>query len=139
VAELVAAAIANPELAENKCLEVVAETTAPALALEALLEAQAVEVTKEQQEELVAIEAEARQELAAAQRVLAQAEEALDASNDKVRGGGAAAAAVWVATGCGHVRAAVHHQPPCLTRVCCVPLLRLSCHVCMCVSCRWPS
>lgn len=36
----------NPELAENKCLEVVAETTAPALALEALLEQAATEITK---------------------------------------------------------------------------------------------
>jgi hypothetical protein len=46
VAELVTAAVLNPELAENKCLEVVAETTAPALALEALLESAATEITK---------------------------------------------------------------------------------------------
>jgi hypothetical protein len=46
VAELVTAAVLNPELAENKCLEVVAETTAPALALEALLEGAATEITK---------------------------------------------------------------------------------------------
>lgn len=46
VAELVTAAVINPELAENKCLEVVAETTAPALALEALLEQAATEITK---------------------------------------------------------------------------------------------
>jgi hypothetical protein len=46
VAELVTAAVVNPELAENKCLEVVAETTAPAAALEALLEQAATEITK---------------------------------------------------------------------------------------------
>lgn len=46
VAELVTAAVLNPELAENKCLEVVAETAAPALALEALLEQAATEITK---------------------------------------------------------------------------------------------
>ena len=34
-----AACVASPELAENKCLEVVSETTAPALSYEDLLEA----------------------------------------------------------------------------------------------------
>jgi hypothetical protein len=38
VAELVAATCVNPGLAENKCLEVVAETTAPALSFEQLLD-----------------------------------------------------------------------------------------------------
>jgi hypothetical protein len=46
VAELVTAAVLNPELAENKCLEVVAETTAPNMALEALLEQANTEITK---------------------------------------------------------------------------------------------
>lgn len=46
VAELVTAAVLNPELAENKCLEVVAETTAPTMALEALLEQADTEITK---------------------------------------------------------------------------------------------
>lgn len=84
VAELVTAAILNPELAENKCLEVVAETTAPALALEALLQQQATEITREEQEQLAAVEAEARQELQAAQQALAAAEQALAATGDKV-------------------------------------------------------
>lgn len=39
VAELIAACAANPELAENKVLEVVSETSAPALSYEDLLEA----------------------------------------------------------------------------------------------------
>lgn len=84
VAELVAATILNPELAENKCLEVVAETTAPALALEALLQQQATEITREEQEALAAVEAEARAELQAAQQALAAAEQALAATGDKV-------------------------------------------------------
>ena len=47
VAELVAAAIADPSLAENKCLEVVAETTAPLVSYEELLGQIPVEITQE--------------------------------------------------------------------------------------------
>lgn len=46
VAELVTACVANPELAENKCLEVVAETTAKQVAYEQLLTSIAAELTK---------------------------------------------------------------------------------------------
>jgi hypothetical protein len=46
VAELVTAAVINPELAENKCVEVVAETTAPELGLETLWEQAATEISK---------------------------------------------------------------------------------------------
>jgi hypothetical protein len=42
----VTAAVVNPELATNKCLELVAETTAPALALEDLLDSLPTEITK---------------------------------------------------------------------------------------------
>jgi hypothetical protein len=42
----VTAAVVNPDLATNKCLELVAETTAPALSLEQLLEGMATEITK---------------------------------------------------------------------------------------------
>jgi FKBP-type peptidyl-prolyl cis-trans isomerase len=85
IAELVTAVIANPELGENKCLEVVAETTAPALSYEALLQAQPTEVTKEEQQQLAEAVAEARSELQAAERALSAAEAALAASGDKVR------------------------------------------------------
>ena len=43
VAELIAAAVASPELAENKVLEVVSETSAPALSYEDLLAAVNIE------------------------------------------------------------------------------------------------
>jgi hypothetical protein len=46
VAELVTAAVLNPELAANKCLELVAETTAPALSLQDLLDSLPTEITK---------------------------------------------------------------------------------------------
>jgi hypothetical protein len=46
VAELVTATLINPDLATNKCLELVAETTAPAVSLEQLLEAMPQEITK---------------------------------------------------------------------------------------------
>lgn len=46
VAELVTAALVNPELATNKCLELVAETTAPAASLAQLLEGMPTEITK---------------------------------------------------------------------------------------------
>lgn len=46
VAELVTAAVLNPELATNKCLELVAETTAPAQAPAELLELAPTEITK---------------------------------------------------------------------------------------------
>ena len=46
VAELVTAAVLNPELATNKCLELVAETTAPALVPTDLLEQAPIEITK---------------------------------------------------------------------------------------------
>jgi hypothetical protein len=42
----VTAAVINPELATNKCLELVAETTAPALSLEDLLDSLPSEITK---------------------------------------------------------------------------------------------
>ncbi len=46
VAELVAATVAAPELAENKVLEVVAETTAPAKDYNELLEEIEADITK---------------------------------------------------------------------------------------------
>lgn len=58
MAELIAAAVADPSLAENKCVEVVAETTAPLVSYEELLAQSAVEIT---QEERIAREEAAQQ------------------------------------------------------------------------------
>lgn len=52
VAEVIGTIIARPDLAENKCLEVVAETTAPLTDMESLLDGVAQEVG--QQERIVA-------------------------------------------------------------------------------------
>lgn len=84
VAELITAAVLNPDLATNKCLELVAETTAPERPLEDLLESLPTEITKEEQEQLAVIEAEARKELESAQAALAEANEELALSADKV-------------------------------------------------------
>lgn len=84
VAELITAAVINPDLATNKCLELVAETTAPERSLTDLLEILPTEITKEEQEQLAEIEAEARKELEAAQAQLAEANEVLAVSADKV-------------------------------------------------------
>lgn len=84
VAELITAAVLNPDLASNKCLELVAETTAPERSLEDLLDSLPTEITKEEQEQLAAIEAEARKELQSAQAQLEEANEALAVSADKV-------------------------------------------------------
>eukprot|EP00882_Tetradesmus_deserticola_P023059 GHRQ01025090.1.p1 GENE.GHRQ01025090.1~~GHRQ01025090.1.p1 ORF type:complete len:442 (+),score=188.27 GHRQ01025090.1:105-1430(+) len=84
VAELVTAALVNPELAANKCLELVAETSAPAASLAELLDSLPTEITKEEQEQLAEVEAEARAELAAAQAALREAQEAVAISADKL-------------------------------------------------------
>ncbi|KAK9817799.1 hypothetical protein WJX72_002337 [[Myrmecia] bisecta] len=67
VAELVAAAVANPDVAENKVLEVVAETSAPLLGYEALLQQQPVEVSQEARREAQRAAEEAQERLAEAQ------------------------------------------------------------------------
>jgi hypothetical protein len=73
VAELVAACVSNPELAENKVLEVVAEPTAPVLSYEELLEAHPSEATQEERE----AEREASEQL---QQELAEAREQVGAA-----------------------------------------------------------
>ena len=58
--------MSNPELAENKVLEVVAETTAPALSYEELLEAHPSEASQEEREAEREAAEQLQQELAAA-------------------------------------------------------------------------
>eukprot|EP00879_Flechtneria_rotunda_P001613 GHRR01001773.1.p1 GENE.GHRR01001773.1~~GHRR01001773.1.p1 ORF type:complete len:965 (+),score=490.83 GHRR01001773.1:1271-4165(+) len=84
VAELITTAVLNPELATNKCVELVAETSAPALDLTQLLEQIPVEITKDEQEELAQLEAEARKELEEAKKALAAAQEEAALAADKV-------------------------------------------------------
>ncbi|KAI7836826.1 hypothetical protein COHA_009327 [Chlorella ohadii] len=77
VAELIAACVESPELAENKCLEVVSETAAPALSYEELLEAHPSEATQE--------EREAEREAAAALQVeIEEARETIAAAEDRL-------------------------------------------------------
>ena len=68
-----AACVSNPELAENKVLEVVAEPTAPVLSYEELLEAHPSEATQEERE----AEREASEQL---QQELAKAREQVGAA-----------------------------------------------------------
>jgi hypothetical protein len=66
VAELIAAAVASPELAQNKAVEVVAEVAAPRAEYEELLAGQAAEVTQEAREAAMAEAAEVRAQLGGA-------------------------------------------------------------------------
>ena len=84
IAELVAAAVANPELAENKCLEVVAESTAPLMQYEDLLngalceEPQAARSARlEQRQDLLS-------QLLSAQQELREAEDRLGELKDQM-------------------------------------------------------
>ncbi|KAG2438644.1 hypothetical protein HXX76_005191 [Chlamydomonas incerta] len=84
VAELVAAACANPAVAENKVLELVAETTAPPVPLDSLMQGISQDISRESQlsnrEQVDA----ARAELAAAQVKASQAAAALLEADKRV-------------------------------------------------------
>ncbi|KIY98732.1 hypothetical protein MNEG_9227 [Monoraphidium neglectum] len=80
VAELVAAALATPGIAENKCLEVVAEEGVVVTDLEELLESIPSEITKEAQEEAQEAVAAARGELEEALDAVESASEALESA-----------------------------------------------------------
>eukprot|EP00884_Botryococcus_braunii_P021214 jgi/Botrbrau1/7777/Bobra.0159s0205.1 len=76
VAELVAAAVANPDLAENKVVEVVAETSAPKLSYEELLSEAPQEEEQEERLERLTLRQAALEVVAAAKK-----------EADKVKGG----------------------------------------------------
>ncbi|MEW5314493.1 MAG: hypothetical protein WDW38_005989 [Sanguina aurantia] len=76
VAELVAAAALDVDLAENKVLEVVAETSAPQLSYQALLKGIESDISAEAQLKAREATAEAEKQLAAAQETLAAARSA---------------------------------------------------------------
>ncbi|BDA45967.1 probable protein TIC 62, chloroplastic at N-terminal half [Coccomyxa sp. Obi] len=73
VAELVAAAVANPELTENKVLEVVAETTAPLTPYEDLLSAAPSDESQADKLERLRAAAEAEEQLEAARQRVEEA------------------------------------------------------------------
>lgn len=84
VAELIGAALESPDLAVNKCLEVVAEPTAPALSYEDLLAGASIEISQEERLERLAAERaieadleEAAGELEEAKQRLANIREAI--------------------------------------------------------------
>jgi uncharacterized protein YbjT (DUF2867 family) len=92
VAELVAAAVASPELAENKVLEVVAETAAPALSYDELLAAHPSEESQEEREAAREAAAALAAEIAEAQAALADAEGSLAEIRERIKSATAAAA-----------------------------------------------
>eukprot|EP00887_Chlorella_sp_A99_P003986 scaffold11.g3986.t1 len=101
VAELVAAAVDNPALAQNKVLEVVAETTAPALSYKDLLAAHPEEQSQDERDaqraarvQLLAWLEEARGALAGAEARFAQAREVAAAATGRAGAAREAEAAV---------------------------------------------
>lgn len=77
VAELITAALVSPELAENKTIEVVAETNAPFIIYEALLGGIPTEMSQELREETLAMAAELREGLDEARAALEAGRESL--------------------------------------------------------------
>lgn len=84
VAELIAVAVASPEFAENKTIEVVAETKAPLREYEALLGEMPVEIDQEGRVAALEVERELRSELDVAMEELEDAKERLSGVREQV-------------------------------------------------------